>query len=244
MLSGFQITASIQPPSVVFQPSGSLAIEKGDEPGRSLQSHNTVTEENVNAMLERIEKLEAEVFKHRITVDSDSVCAAAVETPMAIVPVQPTMDEPVSSERWSIVIDEIGRRLDSCAAQPTVNECIVSMKQLKRDIVSLSKALDSFNLSEEQLQSIKPFFEQSSSIATVDTAATRQSRKEEGWWRNSVPKHILRSTGSTSKSDIPSSQKKWGPCFYCTCTEWKPGHACEGSRLAQQRRREKESRVS
>lgn len=244
MLSGFQISASVQPPSVVFQPSGVQVPVNGFQPSRCLPSHSVITEENFNLMLDRIARLEAEVFKARRSLDSESICENLVETPMAIVAVQPTMDKPESSESWSVVIDEIGRRLDSCAAQPTVNECIVSMKQLKRDIVSLSKTLEPFNLSEEALSSIKPFLEKSSSIPSVETSI-RQAKKDEGWWRNGVPKHILRSTGNSStKSEIPTSQKKWGPCFYCTCTEWKPGHTCEGSRLAQQKRREKESRIS
>ncbi len=244
MLSGFQISASIQPPSVIFQPSGSQVPVNGFEQSRCLPSDSAITEENFSLVLDRIEKLEAEVFKASRFIAADAVCENVVGTPMSIVAVQPTMDKPVSSESWSVLIDEIGRRVDSCAAQPTVSECIVSMKQLKRDIVSLSKTLEPFKLGDEAFSSIKPFLEQSSSIPTVETSI-RQAKKEDGWWRSGVPKHILRSTGiSSSKSEIPSSQKKWGPCFYCTCTEWKPGHTCEGSRLAQQKRREKESRIS
>jgi hypothetical protein len=253
MLSGFHITASLHPTSGPLSESQGnplLVTSSGIEGG--------LPSDIANELRSRITRLESEVFKGQsINVDREEMKLNVVREPEPILPLadrDPTSD---SDKPWSVVFEEIARRLDACASQPSVNECVFQMRQLKRDLVSLSKSLESYPMTESQLSVCKGFALETTEYKIVQEGNSKRSDEPsftphtappivkepvvgEKSWKAQLPRHLMKHQVTSQRSN----QKKWGPCFYCPCTDWKPGHTCEGSRLAQIRRKERESRGS
>lgn len=236
MISGFQITASLQPPTVSFHRSDSTQQLELDSAKHHLQTVSY--DELIRALSARVEKLETEVFKQ---TDSSQVPAIKDTEPDPHEPTHGASRSVESSQtKWASIFEEVGRRLDFCAAQPSVSECISSMKDLKRELNILSETFGNRLMSREHFTVCEPFLKPS-----PGPAIAKYPRKEEPVWRLQAPQHrhqfIPRASFGKASGE---SGKKWGPCFYCTCPEWKPGHSCEGSRAAEQKRKEKESRAS
>lgn len=249
MISGFHITASLQPPTVKLN-----ADEVGITPGQAdtdnkILLHTSIRpyEELIRALSLRVEKLEAEVFK-----DENSVKVPAIkdsEPEPQDIPRGSVIADVMSSTKWASVFDEVGKRLDSCAGQASVSECIASMRSLKRDLATLAESFGERTMTKEQTELCCQFLRsQTATIPNIKGAnevVVKYPRKEEPMWRTQAPPQKYASVPRSSFSKASGEGgKKWGPCFYCACPEWKPGHSCEGSRAAEQRRREKEARAS
>ena len=248
MISGFHITASIQPPTVNLE-NGVTALTHPSVSHLQSIAGTHISEDTLAFLITRIEKLEAGVFKSEQLVPAKFQKNATEEPKENVAPVPaplPALTDDTSLESslaWSKVFDEIGRRVDSCAGQPSVNECLIQMKQLKRDITTLSKALTNAKVNVVDAPTIRAFLDTNrpDEPEPVESLVKHTTKKDDEWWRSSLPRHILRPTGAPVKRTSNAPERKWGPCFYCPCTEWKPGHSCEGQRQAQQRKREKES---
>jgi hypothetical protein len=248
MISGFHITASIQPPTVNLE-NGGTTHTQASIPNFAAINGTHIPEDTLASLVTRIEKLEAEVFKTERSMPDEFQKVAKMEPNepklLALASLPANGDEAASesSLAWSKVFDEVVRRVDSCAGQPSVNECLVQMKQLKRDITTLSRSLANSKVSVSDVQTIEAFMDTNrpDEPEPVESLVKHNTRKDDEWWRSSLPRHILRPAGAQMKRTSNAQERKWGPCFYCPCTEWKPGHSCEGQRQAQQRKREKES---
>ena len=186
------------------------------------------------SITERLAKLEDEVLKSK-SVKSESI-------------VSPTPDLPTpaitwSTQSWSAVVTETMRRLDACASQQGMNECIVSMRKLKEDLGLLRHSLKESRMTPGDEEACKPFLHPSGAAAQAPPEV-KQPRRDDSW--RATPPHITRIWSKPPTTGRPSGDgsKKWGACFYCPCTEWKPGHTCEGSKAAELRRKERESRGS
>ena len=243
MISGFQITASIQPPTVA-QHSTELRLpdDYTQQRALSLPSHPPITEDTFRSIYARLDLLEQEVFKPKALIDEvDSKKSSTLDDRSSNIDVSnvSTASE-LSSECWSSVFDVIIKRLDNCAGQPSVNECIMSMRNLKKDLSRISECLQAAQMDVKAHKACEGFLKlqpDAKHEGNQDEPAPTTSKKEVGWWRSSAPRGVLKAVGRQSTA----SSKHWGPCFYCPCTEWKPGHSCEGSRLAQLRKKERES---
>ena len=247
MIPRFEFTASIQPPTVNFDSSISDATDASKvavnvSPNYTVASHDVICN-----IIGRLTRLEGAVFKDTDpTNGTEPERAVATQSQVRQLPLTDSQPETVTDTAWSVLVDAMGKRLDACAGQPSVNECVLSMRQLKRDLVSLSQALSEFKMHEKQLEAVTPFLEARSSPSEQSSEPqVKQIKKETTPWKAVISRNSVRPSYGTGYRQGPSNpDKKWGPCFYCTCTEWKPGHTCEGSRLAQQRKKERESQGS
>jgi hypothetical protein len=253
MLSGLHITASLhQPPGNLNDNQSSLL------PVTSATNYAAIAPDVLGEIRSRLTRLELEVFKGQdIRVEPPEINISSVLKPDIALPLTDKNPTESSGMSWSYLVDEIARRLDCCAGQPSVNECVFLMRELKRDLVSLSKSLANHEMTEEQSASCLTFLRKTSETSgnvgenrekvecqpvapKVHVPPPKETVAEEKGWKTQVHR-IMGRQQNNSNSQRPS-QKKWGPCFYCPCTDWRPGHTCEGSRLALLRRKERETR--
>lgn len=231
MFPSIQITATLPPvqaPTVTFAEGKSPRIIASTS---SAASDIGLSGDQLQSIFGRLERLEGRVFKPSCAGDAVAIEDAPTE-PLA--PIQAAM----SDKSWSVVLNEIVRRLDSCAGQQTMSECIVSMRRLKGDLARLSGELVETLMTEEQEQKCEEFLKGS---CETEQAGPSSKFTRSNDWRSGTNPRFRHSIGA--RHSMPSP-KKWGPCFYCSLQEWKPGHSCEGSRAAELRRKQRESRDS
>ena len=242
MIPTFHITASIHPPTVGITHS---TLQTGGTPASSAllvqdQSDPPLKRPNLEDLSARIQKLEEEVFKSKLISDNSQVCTPAPVSGIPVLSLPGEVDSAaeLSAVNWSSVFDIIIKRLDSCASQPSVNECILSMRSLKKDLAHVSDSLKASRMSVLDAKACDSLLANPASVPEVEPIDRGYSggKKDASWWRSSAPRSVLKAVNRPS----PAGAKKWGSCFYCPCTDWKPGHTCEGSRLAQQRKLDRE----
>lgn len=188
--------------------------------------------EAITDLLERMTRLEAEVFKIKpeIAVDkkTDSIPSSVIQETEA------------SDLSWATVFSEFAKRVDQCASQDSMAECIKSMKQLRQDFSELSIQIGSSKVSRTDFGVMEPFMKHAAPASSIVRFTNKQSEPRMSEGRSSSGEG--RSFSFLRK---PTTGKKWGPCFYCSLKEWMPGHTCEGARQAQLRKKEREiNRVS
>ena len=254
MIPRLHITASVQPQHLSYNelPAGrvpAVAMEHG------------ISEEFTRDVHSRLARLEEEVFKARTSLNAESRSIISSPNSDGVLPGYDRDIHSSAGKTWSCVIEEIVRRLDSCAGQASVNECVISMRQLKRDLSQFAERLDGSRMSESQAGAFEAFGIGGGTVELFKEVKTDISEKDDRVEKPTLPLHIVKAApnltnelkwkssnnrqgGKTYSFLQRGSQKKWGPCFYCPCTDWKPGHTCEGSLAAQLRRKERESRGS
>ena len=236
MISGFHISASVQAPNVAFNQSDC----RNQSDPLVLEAKNPVYpyEDMIKSLSDRIDKLETHVFNQNESLSKQAINDSEPEPHENSVISSP--EEQRSSQPWSRVFEEVVRRLDFCASQPSVNECIASMRALKRDLNTLAEMFGKSTMTKDQSERCDILFKCKPGSEVI----AKYQRKEEPVWRPQVPqRNQFVPRPSNLKSGLDGG-KKWGPCFYCNCPEWRPGHSCEGSRVAEQRRKERDSRSS
>jgi hypothetical protein len=244
MVPRFHFTASIQPPTVSFDPSLPTPPDGSKLSLNVLPDYADPPDETIRNLIARVNRLEVAVFKES-EASNEVNGFVKPETDSKLQQLADISPDALTDTAWSALIDAMGKRLDACAGQPSVNECVLSMRQLKRDLVTLSQSLSDCKMNTKQMEAVRPFLGVQSPPSEVSSEPNpKQSKKEATPWKAVIPRGSFKpSSGPGLRSGAPNADKKWGPCFYCSCTEWKPGHTCEGSRLAQQRKKERESRA-
>lgn len=231
MFPSIQITATLPPvqaPTVTFSEGKSPRIIASTS---SAASDIGLSGDQLQSIFDRLERLEGHVFKPSSACDAVAIEDAPTE-------LEASTQAVMGHKSWAVVLNEIVRRLDSCAGQQTMSECIVSMRRLKDDLARLSGEFLDTMMTQVQELKCEEFLKGS---CETEPAGPSNKFTRSNDWRSGTNPRFRHSTGTRQSMPNP---KKWGPCFYCSLQEWKPGHSCEGSRAAELRRKQRESRDS